>query len=824
MNTIPRTEVQLELEAHSVQLGITQYRKSLEGGYGEVSAGQQLIKAAIRPMEEALVAWLAETAKGLASRSAGTFYFLNQLDPVALSWITAQTTISLLQERPALTKVAIQVALQIEASINLDALAAASPDLAFKVQKQLSRMNNEKNRLVFIRKGQAMVDVKTIQWADKERARVGTLLIAMFAQATGLVAIEDLAVIRGKTPKIVRPTESCLKWLEVSNARCALLNPTRLPMVCRPRHWSSPFNGGYLTKALRQPMVKTRNKGYLMELREWDMPLVYASVNALQDTEWAVNEAVFGVIKALHESNRTDGGLPAREEEPLPAKPWREGEEPDPALLHAWKVDAARTHEANAKSESKRLQLIQKIWGAEMMLERGNSFHYVYNLDWRGRMYPVGSGMNPQGDDVAKAMLRFAKSEPLGEEGSYWLAIHGSNSFGVDKVSFDERIDWVQEHTDDILDSAANPTNGRMLWAEADSPYTFLAFCMEWAKLQRWVDAGLDQALFQSSLPVAFDGSCNGLQNFSAMLRDPVGGAATGLIPSEKPADIYTEVANAAQAVIDADAAGGNLTAQRWVGKMTRKLAKRNTMTVPYGVTRRGMRDQLFGELKDSDPEFRAADADYLAACNHTAIGNVVVAARLAMDWLKEAAKVATHALTKVEEVTWVDGVRTVTLKEGKGLPVRWESPMGLLVVQDYRVAEGDAVDFVVLGQRYQLLLARTGDKLNTRKQSLGISPNFVHSLDAAHLMRTVLFCAEDGMVDFAMIHDSYGCHAGRAALLRDNLRDAFVAQYSEPVLEKFREALLEQLPEDLRHELPELPPMGTLDLELVKKSEYFFA
>jgi DNA-directed RNA polymerase len=214
------------------------------------------------------------------------------------------------------------------------------------------------------------------------------------------------------------------------------------------------------------------------------------------------------------------------------------------------------------------------------------------------------------------------------------------------------------------------------------------------------------------------------------------------------------------------------------------------------------MRDQLFGELSESAPEHRGADADYLSQCNFEAIGEVVVAARLAMDWLREAAKVAAST----------------------ALPVRWVTPSGFLAVQDYREDVGEVMDFVVLGRRYQLLLEKVGDKLSTRKQALGISPNFVHSLDAAHLMRTVLFCAQDGVQDFAMIHDSYGVHAGRASLLRDNLRAAFVEQYSEPVLEEFRAQLLRQLPENQHEELPPLPPLGDLDLEAVRQSDYFFA
>lgn len=797
-----RIDLQTELETLSTELGIARYRQALEeGGDTALPAGQQLIKAALEPMKAGLVEWLKKTAEGLASRNAGLFHFINQVEPTATAWLTASTAFQMLHERPGVTKVAHALALALESAVNMEAICAASPALGKKLAKRLQGMDAGRNRAVFIRKGADLVDVKVIQWDDGTRIRVGTHLLQMFATETGLIAIETVPIGRGKTSTLIRATESCRVWLEEAHARCELLSPVRLPMVCPPRDWTNPFNGGYLSHGLRQPLVKTRNKGYLQTLKEHDMPWVYASVNALQATEWAVNEKVYAVIKALWEANSDTAGLPSREQQPLPVRSWSEGEEPAPEVLHAWKVDAAKVHEGNAKATSKRLQVVQKLWVAEMMLERGNRFHYVYNLDWRGRMYPVGPALTPQGDDVAKSMLKFAQGSRLGDDGAYWLAIHGANTFGVDKVSFEERIQWVQANEQMVLNCAADPFVFRD-WADADSPFCFLAFCMEWAGLQSWVEQGGAQEDFMSHVAVAFDGSCNGLQNFSAMLRDPVGGAATGLIPNEKPADIYTEVARAAQAIIDRDAAGGHTTAQRWVGKMTRKHAKRNTMTVPYGVTRRGMRDQLFAELKDSEPEHRALDAEYLAACNFEAIGNVVVAARQAMDWLREAAKVAADT----------------------ALPVSWTTPAGFLAVQDYREEVGDMLDFVVMGRRFQLVVNRTGDKLSTRKQALGISPNFVHSLDAAHLMRTVLFCAQDGVTDFAMIHDSYGVHAGKASLLRDNLRAAFIEQYSEPVLEQFRDTLAAQLPEEMRTALPPLPPMGDLDLEQVRQSEYFFA
>ena len=95
------------------------------------------------------------------------------------------------------------------------------------------------------------------------------------------------------------------------------------------------------------------------------------------------------------------------------------------------------------------------------------------------------------------------------------------------------------------------------------------------------------------------------------------------------------------------------------------------------------------------------------------------------------------------------------------------------------------------------------GTKLDRRRQTLGISPNFVHSCDASHMMLTTCLAAENGIESFAMIHDSYGTHAGQAAILAAALRQAFVDQYSGDVLADFRQQLVEQLPPEAAEKLP---------------------
>ena len=75
-------------------------------------------------------------------------------------------------------------------------------------------------------------------------------------------------------------------------------------------------------------------------------------------------------------------------------------------------------------------------------------------------------------------------------------------------------------------------------WEDADNPFQFLAFCDEWKRYNETGDG------FISHIPVNVDGSCNGLQIYSLLLKDKVAGKLVNCLPSEIPQDIYQLVAN----------------------------------------------------------------------------------------------------------------------------------------------------------------------------------------------------------------------------------------------------------------------------------------
>lgn len=168
----------------------------------------------------------------------------------------------------------------------------------------------------------------------------------------------------------------------------------------------------------------------------------------------------------------------------------------------------------------------------------------------------------------------------------------------------------------------------------------------------------------------------------------------------------------------------------------------------------------------------------------------------------------------------WLQSVARVAAKED--LPMHWEVPSGFVGYQAIFDLKKRQIKTKIAGRIIMPADYVETAKLNATKQSTSISPNFVHSMDAAALTLTVVQMAEKGFQHFAMIHDSYGVHACDAGVLSEVLREVFVEMYQADHLEQLLITLQENLKKP--EAIPELPPKGTLDLNQVVSAEYFFA
>jgi len=110
-----------------------------------------------------------------------------------------------------------------------------------------------------------------------------------------------------------------------------------------------------------------------------------------------------------------------------------------------------------------------------------------------------------------------------------------------------------------------------------------------------------------------------------------------------------------------------------------------------------------------------------------------------------------------------------------------------------------------------------TDEKVPCRRSfASGISPNVVHSYDAAHMANTIT--AFNG--SFAAVHDSFSTHAGEVDFLQEITKMTFIAQYD---VENFFEVLLDTLMLNKDNFTFAQPQLGNLNLSELIDSKYFF-
>jgi DNA-directed RNA polymerase len=300
------------------------------------------------------------------------------------------------------------------------------------------------------------------------------------------------------------------------------------------------------------------------------------------------------------------------------------------------------------------------------------------------------------------------------------------------------------------------------------------------------------------------DATCSGLQHFSALLRDPVGGLYVNLSDEAKcgpKQDIYARVASSAMQAMQADLEDSEEEtrnmAKWWLSVgIPRSLAKKPVMTYVYGATLQGTCQFVENYIEnETDLEWPEQGRSYLysqyaAIKLFQGIAATVPSAEYAMHWLKEIAKA-----------------------QPRGKRMEWRTPTGFLVQHDYLAYKDIQVFIRSCGMKKVLVRESTEDTRPIRMQN-AIAPNFVHALDASHLTLTALKMQSQGL-NMVGIHDSYGTHPSDVDTLHRSTREAFVELYNN-------KNILGEFLWDVGA-VRETPMRGTLDVTQVLESEFFF-
>ena len=168
-------------------------------------------------------------------------------------------------------------------------------------------------------------------------------------------------------------------------------------------------------------------------------------------------------------------------------------------------------------------------------LLKNDVFYHTYNLDFRGRIYPTTVFLHEQAGDYGKALLCFSKGSIITETGLKHMLLNGANCYGMDKLSIEEKLRFMEENKNMFLRIAKNPYDNTE-WMDAEEPFKFLSFCFEYNGYME------DPENYVTNVPIYVDASCNGSQHLSAMSKDDIIGPLVNLTPSDRPARTFIPI------------------------------------------------------------------------------------------------------------------------------------------------------------------------------------------------------------------------------------------------------------------------------------------
>lgn len=476
-------------------------------------------------------------------------------------------------------------------------------------------------------------------------------------------------------------------------------------------------------------------------------------------------------------------------------------------------------------------------------------FYLPIYMDFRGRCYPRTTWLNYQGNDLQRSLLMFQHSGAevgCNRETSHHgiaLALHLSSRFGgpdkLDKAPLLERLAWM-----DDLGAMPRHRAEQDILNTADEPLTCLA-AYKLLKLDQW-----------DSIPVQMDGTCNGLQHLSALFRDHEAAPYVNLTEStyeDTPADIYQKVADLLLTEMQA-----LMYVTPWVGRILkacvsvdRKLCKKPVMVLPYGGTLQSVADALEASILAQKPidklwkECLRMGHDGFACPDHTAIANGYMAFKdrplerhpLFHSDVRQMAVLLWGCICQVipKAMQAMSALREIAKKVGDQA-LSWETPSGLWVVHAYPKSASQRLQLkgLHLAKEVRGLRINAGrDEVDPHKHVTGLVANFIHSLDASHLVKTMLLASRHSPVSFGAIHDCLLCRPTDAERVGGAVRDAFAGMYGgNPLLGRVR---LAEVGGTEWVEYPswyafaeavgvELPDIGTWQPSQVIESKWFFS
>lgn len=781
MATTAEIDEQVRLEREAIRCGIERLRENTRKLEKRSYASSSVYgKSSIEELMPVLVERIASSTSRIYERKNGQFFseihkYLSDVDAESMALVALKVifdnVFSYKEDNKLLVNVAVSIGASVENECQMRFYETKDPDLLKRVKRNYwhsSAGTQQKVRVTKLMMNRA--DVVWPKWGNVVRAKLGGWLVDCVLSTSGWFITQHRQCGQVTRTYLV-PSSEFLAVQKNIMQTAELFAPIAWPMLIEPNDWSHDRQGGYLLNEVMRghSLVRQRGAGGKGPLRQGEAPIAF--LNKLQKVSYRLNPFVVKVAEELSRQKVPVGKFIPMFEIPLPAKP------PDIAECDesrkSYRREAAEVMNQNAAvfRRSCRTRMTMELISRFKDRER---FYVPWSFDYRGRVYPIPALLTPQDTDFGKALLRFSEEAPKNDEAGKWLAFQVATTYGLDKSTMEERLQWAADNGDLISRIAVDPLGNRCDWEAAEEPWQFLAACEE------YYNCVLTQNRQTTGLPVAVDATCSGLQILAGLARDESTARLVNVFPGEKPQDAYLAVAEEARTLLP-----GRLAAL-----LDRKVTKRTVMTIPYNAKEYSNRQYIKEALKEKKVEFSYEDVQKITKAVVASMNKIVPGPMGIMKWVNDQVREA--------------------LKSGK-TELQWTTPSGFVVNQRLMKPNIIRVRLQVLGSCKMNVADGETDDIDKNRHKAATAPNLIHSLDASLLH----IAFQEFNNPFTVIHDSVLCRATDMGILNHVVRDAYSRIFA-------RQDYLSQFAAQIDATDPP-PVIGDFDPDLVLNSTYFF-
>ena len=568
-------------------------------------------------------------------------------------------------------------------------------------------------------------------WGVANRIKLGGWLLDCICE-TSHWFMRDTRREGRKTYNYVVPTPEFMEIKDQVMCNAEAFSPLAWPMLIEPNDWSNENPGGYLlNEVMRGHDMVRRSDPCLIQ---GETPIDF--LNKIQKVGYTLNTFIVDVAETFQERGIEVGKFIPVVEVPLPPKPVDIADNAE--SRKDYRRRAAEVCNINAQAFQKSCRT-RMTMNAVKIFKQYEKFYIPWSFDYRGRAYPIPAFLTPQDTDFGKSLLKFHEMSFMTPEAEDWLAFQVATTYGLDKAPMSERLAWVRENVTIISKVATDPIGNLPEWEVADEPWQFLAACEEY---HACVIACTRQ---HTSLPVATDATCSGLQILAGLARDASTAKLVNVLPSDKPQDAYKVVAEAAAPHVPSTVKP----------HMDRKTVKRVVMTVPYNAKPFSNRGYIREALKEKGVEVEKDDLTETVKAVRAAMDRIVPGPMAVMSWIEsEVSNAIDRGLDKLT----------------------WTTPSGFSVTQRLMKPNVKQIDLQLLGRCQVRVATGASDKVDKNHHKNATAPNLIHSLDASLLHLSALrFDAP-----ISLIHDSVLCRATDMSVLSAIVRETYMHLFAE--------------------------------------------